>query len=166
MRLMDFLLSPDKPVPHATPETDALRQPDALQEAQLLDIRFEIAANTAWLLLDCRGALQIEEGNTAVVAVSAVRDLRWNAAGRAGWFSYTVMSSSPRWTDTLWSLDCEMLGDATLAVTAERAQFWIGNVAGCDDAPPDYVDDDDATIRAGLASWQSEFEPVYATSFN
>lgn len=60
---------------------------------------------------------------------------------------------------------CKKLS-CSLALTAERAQFWVGNVPGCDDAPPDYLDDDDATIRAGLASWLSEFEPAYATSFN
>ena len=42
------------------------------------------------------------------------------------------------------------------------AEFFVRNVPGCDEAPPNYTEADDATIRAGLPSWTSTFEPVHA----
>jgi hypothetical protein len=45
---------------------------------------------------------------------------------------------------------------------ADSSEFFVGNVPGCGEAPPDYTEGDDATIRGGLPIWTSTFEPVHA----
>jgi hypothetical protein len=49
-----------------------------------------------------------------------------------------------------------------LELEADSAEFFVGNVPGGDEAPPNHMEADDATIRAGLPSWTSTFEPVHA----
>jgi len=51
---------------------------------------------------------------------------------------------------------------ARLSLTAESAAFFIGNVPGLPEAPPDYADGDRPAIAAELAGWASSFEPVNA----
>jgi hypothetical protein len=59
------------------PEMDPLTEDDALQEAQLLDVRFDALRSTVGLLFDLRMALQLREPNTGVLVVSGVRELSW-----------------------------------------------------------------------------------------
>src|SRR5205085_416302 len=63
----------------ASPEMDALTEPGALQEAQLIAARLDAVRSQAWLLIDCRGALQIRMGNTAIIIAKAVRRFAWQA---------------------------------------------------------------------------------------
>jgi hypothetical protein len=59
MRIEELLVDPRRREHAAMPEADALTESDALQEAQLLDVRLDALRSTVWLLFDCRGALQI-----------------------------------------------------------------------------------------------------------
>jgi hypothetical protein len=141
---------------------DPLSEDNGLQEAQVLDIRFEVAAGVAWLLLDCRGALHIDEGNTAVLAAQSIRHLEWLGPGPSGWYAHTILGSRSKVDNRTWSLEMELNPRSRLLLLAEHGQLFVGDVPGCDDASPDYTEDDDATIRAGMADWQSSFTPVYS----
>jgi hypothetical protein len=62
----------------------------------------------------------------------------------------------------MWSFSLAFVPSARMELEADSVEFFVGNVPGCDEAPPDYTEADDATIRAGLPSWSSTFEPVHA----
>jgi hypothetical protein len=52
---------------------------------------------------------------------------------------------------------------ARLRLAAERTAFFIVNVHGIGDAPPDYVDDSAAVIQASIPRWDSPFSPLCVT---
>jgi hypothetical protein len=162
MRLEELLVDPHRREHAAMPEADALTQSHALQEAQLLDVRLDALRSTVWLLFDCRGALQIEMGNTAVIVAHGLRRLSWVAQPRGRLTAWTVVSSEPVARGGMWSLSLGFVPSARMELEADSAEFFVGNVPGCDEAPPNYTEADDATIRAGLPSWTSTFEPIHA----
>jgi hypothetical protein len=146
----------------AQPESDALRDPDALQEAQLLDVHVDVLRSCAYLFFDCRGALQIEMGNTAVIAVAGLEQVSWSGLPRGPRTAWSVVGWEPRLGER-WVLSAAFAPRARLDLTAVTAEFYVGDVPGCDAAPPDYTEADEVTLRAGLAGWHSEFEPIHAT---
>lgn len=148
----------------AMPEMDPLTEDDALQEAQLLDVRFNALRSTAALLFELRTALQLREANTGVLIVRGVRTLAWSSSPRESErTAWTVGGSVITSTDRLFGLELGLwpAPGAQLTLTAESAAFFVGEVQGLDRIP-DYLNDDELAIRAQLASWQSEFEPVSA----
>lgn len=76
MNITELLRDEDRRRFAAQQEADALREVDSLQEAQLLDVQVDALRSRACLLFDCRGALQIEMGNTAVLVVIETKDGR------------------------------------------------------------------------------------------
>jgi hypothetical protein len=158
----ELLIDPRRRDYAAKPEADALTERDALQEAQLLNVRMDPVRASAWFLFDCRGALQIEMGNTAVIAAHGVRRLSWEAEQTGRLTAWTVVDSDPGVSDGMWSLSLAFVPDAQLDVQAASAEFFVGDVPGCDEAPPDYTEADDETIAAGFPQWRSTFEPVHA----
>ncbi|HEY2668291.1 MAG TPA: hypothetical protein VGK51_15785 [Actinomycetota bacterium] len=157
-----LLMDPRRRKYAAMPEADPLTESDALQEAQLVDVRLDVVRSTAWLLFDCRGALQMQMGNTAVLGAHGVRSFSWRGEPRGAFTAWTVVGSEPVAKDGVWSLSLPFVPRARLDMEAASAEFFVGNVPGGDQAPPDYTEADDATIRAGVPSWISEFEPVHA----
>jgi hypothetical protein len=146
------------------PEMDPLTEDDALQEAQLLDVRFDTLSSTVGLLFELRSALQLREGNTGVLLARGVRELSWSAGQRpTARTAWTVGGSVTSNAGRLFGLKLGMwpAPGAQLSLVAESASFFAGDVPGLDRIP-DYVDDDEATIRAQLAGWHSEFTPVHA----
>jgi hypothetical protein len=73
-----------------------------------------------------------------------------------------VVGSEPATHVNQWSLKLFFAPDASLEIEAGAAEFYVGNVPGCDAAQPDFSEADDESIRAGLAQWESEFEVVHA----
>lgn len=146
------------------PEMDPLTEDDALQEAQLLDVRFDALRSTAGLLFELRTALQLREANTGVLILRGVRRLQWTSGPReTERTAWTVGGSVVTSTDRLFGLELGLwpAPGAQLTFSADGAEFFAGDVPGLDRIP-DYLDDDELTIRSQLASWQSEFEPVSA----
>ena len=146
------------------PEMDPLTEDDALQEAQLLDVRFDALRSTLGLLFELRTALQLRETNTGVLVARGVRELEWSAGQRSTpKTAWTVGGSVVTNADRLFRLELGMwpAPGAQLRVVAGSAAFFAGDVPGLDRIP-DYVSDDEATIRANLADWRSEFMPVHA----
>jgi hypothetical protein len=130
----------------AMPAMDPLREADALQEAQLLDMRIAAATSTVGLLFEMRTALQLREGNAAVLVGYQARALDWSVAPRQGMTAWTVVGSQP----SNEGLTLDFYPAARLRLAAERAAFFIVNVHGIGDAPPDYMNDSAAVIQAGI----------------
>lgn len=61
---------------------------------------------------------------------------------------------------------CARVRRGIFYVRGSSAEFFVGDVPGNDDAPPDFTADSDADIRAGLISWNSEFIPQWSTRFS
>lgn len=166
LRLHDLLLpSPGLRALGAQPEMDPLTEADALQEAQLLDVRFDALTLTVGLLLELRMALQLREANTGVLSVRGVRRLSWSGPSRAtDLTAWSIGSSVPLAEDGAFTLTLSMwpAPGAQFTVVAESAAFFAVDVPGLDEVPPDYGALDGVTVREGLASWDSEFVPVHA----
>jgi hypothetical protein len=125
-----------------------------------------LRATTA-LLFELRMALQIEGGNTGVLIARGVQDLRWTAPPRStARTAWNVLGSSLVSRDDPARLDLQMWPQAELSLQASSAVFIVGNVPGLGEIPPDYVSDDEATIRVGLADWHSHFEQVRSMSLH
>lgn len=137
-----------------------LKRRDALQETQLLDLRFDALRMTAGLLLELRTALQVRDANTGVLVARGVRDVVWAAGARSTpKTAWTIGGSIPRERNGLLELEFGLwpAPGAHLKVVCERAAFFVGDVPGLLGIP-DYGTDDEATISANLAGWHSEFD--------
>ena len=139
---------------------DALTEVDTLVEAALLEIALDAVGGEAWFLFDCRGALQIEEANTAVVVVQDVTELRWTTTVRHGPFWHAVMSWEPFAGSDGLTISAGFAPDADLHVVGSGGAFYVGNIPGGDGPPPDLTSAGKEEIRLGLASWSSEIELV------
>lgn len=146
----------------AQPEMDPLSEDDALQGAQLLDVRFDAVHSAAGLLFELRVALQLREANTGVLIVRDVRELSWTAEPRStARTAWTVLGSRPEARDRLFGLRLDARPAALLSLQAGSAAFFVGDVPGLDRIP-DYVSDDEPTVRANLANWHSNITLVHA----
>jgi hypothetical protein len=164
MITIEELLRPDPELRRfaAQPEMDPLTEEGALQEAQLLDVRFDALRSTVGLLFELRLALQLREANTGVLVARGVRALSWTAGQRStSRTAWAVGGSIPYNENRLFGLTLGMWPDAELTLQAESAAFFAGDVPGLVRIP-DYMDDDEVTVRAQLAGWHSEFTPVHA----
>lgn len=150
----------------ASRETENLLNGGMLEGAALFDLRFNVVECTAWLLFDCKGALQIRGGNTAVVVLRAVRALEWHTPALGprmwqrveGWATNSISAS-----ERVLTLALEV-GDVRASFSA--AEFFIGDVPGGDEAPPDFEEASDEEMTTRLQNWNSEFESVSASFFD
>jgi hypothetical protein len=147
----------------AQPEVDPLTENDALQEAQLLELRFDALHCTVGLLFELRLALQLRSANTGVLVAHGVHDLSWSAALRStSRTAWNVVGSEPRAADSVFGLELSFSPEARLSLSASHAAFFTGEVPGLSDTPPNYGGADEPAIRAQLAGWNSNFIPVHA----
>jgi hypothetical protein len=138
---------------------------DALQEAQLLGVRFDALSLTVGLLFELRVALQLRGANTGVLIARGVKELSWSGPSRAtDLTAWSIGSSTPFANDESFSLTLSMwpAPGAHFTLVADSAAFIGGDVPGLSRDPPDYVARDRATVSEGLAGWSSEFVPIYA----
>src|SRR4051794_19506320 len=106
MKIVDLLPLGSALRQHASlPEMDPLTEEDALQEAQLLDVRFDALAGFVGLVFELRQALQLREANTGVLVAHGVRTLTWSGPSRDTTLTaWSVGSSVPRAKDNLFGL--------------------------------------------------------------
>ena len=160
----ELLWSPGRRGHVALPEADPLREPDALQEAQLLAARVEALSSTVGLLFELRTAMQLREANTAILVARGVHEFTWWAEPRStSKTAWNVVGSEPRPTNCPFEIDIDLVPRSRLRLVAESAEFYVGDVEGLELQLPDYGIDDDATVRANLADWRSSFSPMSAT---
>lgn len=74
-----------------------------------------------------------------------------------------VQQSNPGELGGRFTLLLGFASDAELRLEADGAEFYVGDMAGMDCAPPDFVEDDDETIEAGMPNWTWTFAPTAAT---
>ena len=145
-------------------EIDPLRQSDALQEVQLLAARVDAISSVAGLLFELRTAMHLAEGNVALLVARGVREFSWSADARStDRTAWNVVGSEPESVDGLFVFELDLVPNAGLRLVAESAEFYSGNVEGLPEQLPDYVTDDDETIRSNLPGWRSSFSPIWAT---
>ncbi|MFD4524186.1 hypothetical protein ACFWP7_09745 [Streptomyces sp. NPDC058470] len=137
-------------------EVDPLREVDALQEAQLLDSRVCNLTSTAALLFELRTSLQFEVGNSALLVVRGLRSFDWKSSAKhVPLTALTVVSSVP---DRLGESFCARFAffpDAHLAVAGDLAEFYVLELEGIGDVPPDYSNADLKQVQDALPSWSS-----------
>ena len=143
MKIDDLMsLDPELRRYASMPEMDPLTEEDALQEAQVADVRFDALTRVVGIIFELRQALQLREANTGVLIAHGVRELSWSGSKRdEGLSAWPIGSSVPRTTGRLFSLSLGMwpAPGAELSLTAESASFFVGDVPGLADTPPDYT---------------------------
>ena len=165
MTIDELLRSPQRRDHAAMPETDALTELDGLQEADLVDARFVASEASLAVLFDLRGSLQFRMANVAVLAMRDVRHVDWTCAEPRGprWVAHYVMGSKPDILKDLFKLELVCLRGWRLSAMATSAEFFVGDVPGLPEAPPNFVEDDERTIMEGMPAWDSTFKPEWAT---
>jgi hypothetical protein len=137
-------------------EVDPLRDADALQEAQFLDSRVCHLTSTAALLFELRTSLQFEEGNSALLVVRGLRSFDWKSPTKqVPLAALTVVSNAPDRLGDSCSLRFEFFPEAHLAVAGDLAEFYVLEVEGIGDVPPDYSSGDLNKVQGALPSWSS-----------
>jgi len=161
----EVLESPDRRDHAAMPEMDALREAHALQEADLVDVRFDARRSALAMLFDLRVALQFRLANTAALVMRNVEQFQWTASEPLGFgrVAHYVMGSKPAIKGTLFTFELACLSGWHLNAAASSAEFFVGDVPGLPDAQPNFVEDEERVISEGMPAWGSEFEPAWAT---
>lgn len=150
----------------AVPEMNALTEFDALIEASIIKMHFDYVLRTVWYIIDCKGALEIRAGNTALLAIHDIERFSWrNQVERSPRLNWTILDWRPIASPSNWQLNAMTLPSGDLELVGKSAEFFVGDVPGCDDAPPDFTTSTDQEIFEGLADWSSEFEPIYASFY-
>lgn len=163
MRLSAFLDDPARFDQKVSSEGNPFLDDGGLAEAGLLDVRLDWMRSRAWLLFDCKGALQIRAGNTAVLVVNRVSffSLTTYTAPRKATYP-TVLGWHPSVVGGRFTVDAGLLPETDLAIIGEGGEFFVGDVPGMDAAPPNLMTAGDDEITAGFANWSSEFLPIQA----
>lgn len=168
MRSVEDLLWAQPPGPAVPrPEMDPLTEVDALQEAQLLDVRVHALSSTVGLLFEMRTALQLRAGNAAVLAAHGAIEFTWSAESRlTSRTAWNVVGSEPAVDGSTFSLELDFWPSSLLNVVATSAAFYVIEVPGLGESPPNYLTDDEVRFRAGLPSWDSQFSPIQTVFFD
>lgn len=160
----DLFHDPNRRSYASMPEADALTEQGALQEAALVDVRFDATTASLGLLFDLRGAIQLRDASVALLIARGARRVEWvNEKSRPGRTWHAVTGSIPDNRSGRFTLVLGFASDAELRLEADAAEFYVGDMAGMDSAPPDFVEDDDETIQAGMPNWTCTFAPIAAT---
>ncbi|MBP5938319.1 hypothetical protein [Streptomyces acidiscabies] len=146
-------------------EPDALREADALQEAQLLDSRVCPLTSTAALLFELRTSLQFDAGNAALLVVRGLRSFAWSSSVVPVPFAaLTVVSGLPDPAAGVFRARFDFFPAARLEVVGSQADFYVLEVDGIGDVPPDYSGTDHERIARELPSWSSLCRPVQVST--
>jgi hypothetical protein len=140
----------------------------------LLDVRVAVATSTVGVLFEMRTALQLREGNAAMLVGHQVRTVDWSAEPVPGMTAWTVVGSQPTLgsrptSETPMSalsapgLTLDFYPDARLKLVSECVAFYVIVMPGIGPAPPDHVSNSAAAVQAGLPCWGSPVSPLHAT---
>jgi|ERR1700734_494715 hypothetical protein len=146
------------------PDMDPLTESDALQEAQLLDLRLHAVSSTAGLLFELRTALQFEYGNAALLVIRGLRQASWRAVERGEeQMAWSVMGSAITARTGHLELNITLAPSASVEILGTNAEFYVLDVPEMGETPPDYCFDREVRIRAGLPNWGSPVSILYAS---
>ncbi|KJK52439.1 hypothetical protein [Streptomyces sp. NRRL F-4428] len=148
-------------------EMDPLQETDALQEAQLLDSRLCHLTSTAALLFEMRTSLQFDVGNSALLVVRGLRSFDWKSPSeQAPLAALTVVSSVADRLGDFLRMRFEFFPKVHLALEGHLAEFYVLEVEGIGDVPPDYSSVDLKNIQGALPSWSSACSLLQASTSN
>jgi hypothetical protein len=165
LTIEELLLDPQRRQHAAMPETDALTIENALQEADLRSIRYDLNSTSLLLLLDLRNALQFRLPDVGILAlrgISSIEITEINLPARP-WFTRYVMHSKPDTQNKHFTFELDCLDGLVLNATSQSAEFFVGNIPNLPAAPPNFGDDEESVIVAGMPHWSSDFVPQAAT---
>lgn len=138
-------------------DCDPFTQDDALFDTQLLDCRVCPTTNRVALLLEMRTAEFFPQGNAAVLVIHGLQAFHWEGTltGRPlTAFSVqeykSVIASSGE-----VRLDLGFFPGGSLSVAGDRADFYLLDVPGIPQAPPNYTERTLSQVRDGLPWWDS-----------
>lgn len=137
---------------------------DALDDSQLLAVRFDAVRGVAALVLDLRLALNAFRGNVGLLVATEVSTIDWGRQpGLLGLRAWTVAGSRLRSTSEGWAvkLDFWPAPGATLAIVANGVQFIEG--AASLSAMPDYVNEHASAEVHAERVWSADFQPLAIT---
>lgn len=161
----ELLADPRRRKYAAVPESDALTEENSLQEADLVDAKFNLLGGSLAMLFDLRVSLGFRMANTAVLVIRDVLrvELQSQEAPGIERIAHLVMSSKPGVSDRLFSFELRCLRGWRLNAMATSAEFFVGDIPGLPEAPPDFTEDDEETVAAGMPAWNAPFHPIWAT---
>ncbi|MEU3826596.1 hypothetical protein GT045_05625 [Streptomyces sp. SID486] len=147
---------------------DPFAQDDVLHDTQLLDARVCPTANRAALLFDMRTASYFPTGNAALVVVRGLQAFHWTGAAQSlPLMAFSVMSSRmSAVSGGGLRMDLEFFPDGEFSVSGERADFYLLEVRGISEAPPNYVDSRLDEVRHALPWWDGDCTVLQSTSTN
>lgn len=139
----------------ASVEADPFSTEDALDEAQVLDVRFDAVNGLMGVLLEMRLAMHFMEGDTALLVLRDVESFTWRAEPAAGRRVREVAGVAVDRSGDRVRLSLELGRGQALTCAGSSAEFYVLEVEGLDEAPPDYTGDDEDVVQEGLAQWHS-----------
>jgi hypothetical protein len=149
-------------------DEDPLRELDALREAQVLDVRLDLISGSIGVLLEMRVASQVRRGNTGLLVLRGAHDLRWSGEAPARpMCAHWIVGSAPAIDAASFtmSLAVGLAGSGgMLELAGVAADFYVGDVPGLGEAPPDYTDLDRAGVRGQVTDWGSTIHLIAASS--
>jgi hypothetical protein len=153
------------PLDVAPVESDPFTNESALDDAQVLDLRYDGVNGIAGVLLELRVAMGFTEGNAALLVARGVEALTWRSEIVEHRIARHVGPVVAERGGPGVRLSLNLGQSASVAIMARRAAFYVLEVAGIGDAPPDYGQNDEAAVQAGLPQWTSECQVLQGTSF-
>ncbi|MFJ7152295.1 hypothetical protein ACIQVT_29570 [Streptomyces sp. NPDC100445] len=146
-------------------DPNPLIEADSLQEAQLLDSRVSQLTSTAALLFELRTSLQFDVGNAALLVVRGLSLFGWkSSAVQVPLAAMTVVSNVPYRAPGSFRAKFGFFPGAQLEVAGAQAEFYVLEVDGISDVPPDYSAMSQEHIAGELPAWSSMCHPLQASS--
>lgn len=155
--------SKSAPPDAAAAESDPFTDEEALEESQVLDVRFDAVHGRLGVLLELRVAMGFTEGDTALLVLHDVESFSWRAdsAGPRRVREVAAVAADRSQGRLRISLEIDP-GDA-LTCSASHGDFYVLEVEGLEEAPPDYTGHDEDAIQDGLAQWHSPCRVLQAS---
>jgi hypothetical protein len=165
MIIQELLERSQNSISAAAPEMDPLRDVDALREGQLLDFRVVALGSVAALLFELRTSLYFGEGNAGLLVIRGLQELRWySAPARTPLIAFTVVTSSVSMGDAgLLKIENGFFPEARINIQGREAEFYVVEVPGIGEAPPDYSEGSFEGIKDSLPLWSSTCSLVQAS---
>jgi hypothetical protein len=133
-----------------------LRGSDALQEAQLVEVRWDTIRGHVGLLFDLRLSLQFRDSDTGLIVLRGVTEVAGlkphPAASNSAW---NVVSSQTALQSGTISVELGIWPEAQLRITALAGEFYELTVGHLNEMAPPDLDGDDAAISEGTPDWNS-----------
>ncbi|RLK60071.1 hypothetical protein [Actinokineospora cianjurensis] len=160
MRIRDLLVGAQARAVGGIEDTYLLEQ-DSLQEVELVDAWLDLPWSTLALLVDLRGALQLDEGSAGLILLSGVRNLNWQFPGdRWNPMPRLIVSSAFEIGERVTASLGMISGGGDIELQAQRCSFWTGDIPGLPEVRPPYGEASRQEIDRDTPAWDSEFVPL------